>query len=45
MREQKPEVRTALMKDRKFTPQLEQQLAAAIQTFQTQFKPPTDGRA
>jgi F-type H+-transporting ATPase subunit alpha len=44
MREQKPEVRTALMKERKFTPQIEQQLAAAIQTFQTQFKPPTDGR-
>jgi F-type H+-transporting ATPase subunit alpha len=38
MREQKPEVRTALSKERKFTPQLEQQLKAAIEFFVPQFK-------
>jgi F-type H+-transporting ATPase subunit alpha len=40
MREQKPQIRTAIMKERKLTPETEKQLAAAIQTFQVQFKPP-----
>jgi F-type H+-transporting ATPase subunit alpha len=44
MREQKPDVRTALMKERKFTPALEQELTAAIQVFQPQFKAQTMGR-
>jgi F-type H+-transporting ATPase subunit alpha len=38
MREQKAEVRKALAKERKFTPALEQQLNAAIISFQPQFK-------
>ena len=38
MREQKAEVRKALAKERKFTPALEQQLNAAIASFQPQFK-------
>jgi F-type H+-transporting ATPase subunit alpha len=38
MREQKPTVRATLMKDRKFSPAIEQQLVAAIQEFQPQFK-------
>jgi F-type H+-transporting ATPase subunit alpha len=45
MREQKPEVRHALMKERKFTPDIEKQLNESIEFFQPQFKPPTDGRA
>ena len=40
MREQRPDVRNALMKERKLSPALEQQLTAAIQAFQGQFKPP-----
>jgi F-type H+-transporting ATPase subunit alpha len=38
MREQKPEVRNALLKERKFTPALEEQLKKAIEFFQPQFK-------
>src|SRR5437773_6318928 len=44
MREQRPEVRTALLKERKLSKEIEQQLAAAIQAFQPQFKPPAGGR-
>jgi F-type H+-transporting ATPase subunit alpha len=44
MREQRSQVRNALIKERKFSKELEQQLAAAIQAFQPQFQPPTDGR-
>jgi F-type H+-transporting ATPase subunit alpha len=40
MREQRAQVRSALLKERKLTADLEKQLAAAIQTFQAQFKPP-----
>jgi F-type H+-transporting ATPase subunit alpha len=45
MREQKPTVRATLMKDRKFSPALEQQLVAAIQEFQPQFKAPGTGQS
>jgi F-type H+/Na+-transporting ATPase subunit alpha len=45
MREQKSQIRNAIMKERKLTPETEKQLAAAIQTFQAQFKPPAAGRA
>jgi F-type H+-transporting ATPase subunit alpha len=45
MREQRGEVRSALLKERKLTPALEKQLAEAIQGFQPQFKAPTDGKA
>jgi F-type H+-transporting ATPase subunit alpha len=38
MREQKPEVRTQLLKDRKLTPDNEKLLGAAIEFFQPQFK-------
>jgi len=38
MREQRPQVRTALMKERKFTPALEKELSEAIQAFGPQFK-------
>jgi hypothetical protein len=38
MHEQKPEVRTALEKEKKMTPALEQQIKAAIEGFQPQFK-------
>jgi F-type H+-transporting ATPase subunit alpha len=38
MREQKPETRAALLKERKLTPAIEQQLNEAISVFQTQFK-------
>ena len=38
------DVRTALVKERKLTKEIEQQLVAAIQSFQPQFKPPTGGR-
>ncbi|HEV3448334.1 MAG TPA: F0F1 ATP synthase subunit alpha [Gemmataceae bacterium] len=41
MREQKPDVRNTLMKERKLSPALEKQLAAAVATFQGQFRPPT----
>jgi F-type H+-transporting ATPase subunit alpha len=40
IREQKSEVRTALMKERKLSPALEQQIKAAIEAFQPQFKAP-----
>src|SRR5713226_7130356 len=38
MREQKPETRAALLKERKLTPAIEQQLNEAISLFQAQFK-------
>jgi F-type H+/Na+-transporting ATPase subunit alpha len=38
MREQRPDVRTALMKERKLSPALEKQLTGAIHDFQPQFK-------
>jgi F-type H+-transporting ATPase subunit alpha len=38
MREQRPGVRTALMKERKLSPALEKQLVDAIKAFQPQFK-------
>jgi F-type H+-transporting ATPase subunit alpha len=38
MREQKPEVRTLLMKEREVTPEVVKQLDAAIAEFQPQFK-------
>jgi F-type H+-transporting ATPase subunit alpha len=38
MREQRPAVREALAKSRKFTPEIEQQLTDAINAFQPQFK-------
>jgi F-type H+-transporting ATPase subunit alpha len=41
MREQRPEVRQALIRQKKLTPELEQQIIAAIQDFQPQFQPPT----
>jgi F-type H+-transporting ATPase subunit alpha len=45
MREQRPHVRTALLKERQLTKEIEQQLQEAIKAFQPQFQPPTDGRA
>jgi F-type H+-transporting ATPase subunit alpha len=45
MREQRPEVRTTLLKERKLTPASEQQLKAAIEAFQHQYQPPSDGKA
>jgi F-type H+-transporting ATPase subunit alpha len=44
MREQKFDIRTALLKERKLTKDIEQQLGAAIQSFQPQFRPGTGGR-
>jgi F-type H+-transporting ATPase subunit alpha len=44
MREQKTEVRNTLRKERKLSPALEEQLKAAIDSFQHQFKPPAAGR-
>jgi F-type H+-transporting ATPase subunit alpha len=44
MREQRADVRNALIKERKLTPALEQQLRAAIDVFQKQYKPPAAGR-
>ncbi|HLJ93615.1 MAG TPA: F0F1 ATP synthase subunit alpha [Gemmataceae bacterium] len=44
MREQKSDVRTTLLKERKLTKEIEQQLVAAIQGFQAQFKPATGER-
>lgn len=38
MKEQKPEIRNALIKERKLTPDLEAKLKAAIEEFQPQFK-------
>src|SRR5207245_1608472 len=40
MREQRPDVRSALLKERKLTPEIEKQLRAAIEAFQPQFKAP-----
>jgi hypothetical protein len=40
MHEQMPEVRTALVKERKLTKDLEEQLKKAIDYFQPQFKKP-----
>src|SRR5262249_51609421 len=40
MREQKPEVRNALIKERKLTDVIERQLKEAIEYFQPQFKAP-----
>ncbi|MCI0680869.1 MAG: F0F1 ATP synthase subunit alpha [Gemmataceae bacterium] len=45
MREQMPEVRNALLKERKLTPQIEEQLKKGIEFFQTQFQAPGDGKA
>jgi F-type H+-transporting ATPase subunit alpha len=39
MKEQKPEIRNALLQDRKLTKDIEAKLLAAIQEFQPQFKP------
>ncbi|MCS6849559.1 MAG: F0F1 ATP synthase subunit alpha [Gemmataceae bacterium] len=44
MREQKPEVRTALMKERRLTPEIEQQLTRSIEEFQLQYRPPAGAR-
>jgi F-type H+-transporting ATPase subunit alpha len=44
VREQRPDARTALMKERKLTPAVEQQLKAALEAFGPQFKAPSDGR-
>jgi F-type H+-transporting ATPase subunit alpha len=44
IREQKFNLRTALQKERKLSKQLEQELTAAIQSFQSLFKPPTAAR-
>jgi F-type H+-transporting ATPase subunit alpha len=41
MREQKPEVRSLLLKERKLTSDVEKQLKAAIEYFVPQFKAPT----
>ena len=38
MHEQRPDVRNALVKERKLSKDLEQQLTAAVQAFQPQFK-------
>jgi F-type H+-transporting ATPase subunit alpha len=45
MREQRSQVRNTLMKDKKLSKELEEQLKKAIEGFQPQFRPPTDGRA
>jgi F-type H+-transporting ATPase subunit alpha len=42
MREQRSDVRNALLKERKLTPAIEQQLKAAIEAFQHQYKPPKE---
>ncbi len=44
VREQRPDVRTALVKERKLTADVERQLKAAIEAFGPQFKAPSDGR-
>jgi F-type H+-transporting ATPase subunit alpha len=44
VREQKPEVRNTLRKERKLSPALEEQIKAAIEAFQHQFKPPVAGK-
>ena len=38
MKEQRPEVRTKLVKERKISPEIEKQLTAAIEFFVPQFK-------
>jgi F-type H+-transporting ATPase subunit alpha len=38
MRDQKPDVRNTLMKERKLNPALEEKLRAALTAFQSQFK-------
>jgi F-type H+-transporting ATPase subunit alpha len=40
MREQRPDIRTSLVKERKFNPELEKRLSSAIEAFQSQFKAP-----
>jgi F-type H+-transporting ATPase subunit alpha len=45
VREQQPEIRAALGKERKLNPQIEQQLRSAIERFQHQFKAKTNGQA
>jgi F-type H+-transporting ATPase subunit alpha len=46
MREQKSDIRNTLIKERKLTPAIEEQLKAAIAAFQPQFRAPSsDGRA
>ena len=45
MREQAADVRNALIRERKLNPALEQQLKAAIERFQPQFRPPSNGKA
>jgi F-type H+-transporting ATPase subunit alpha len=46
IREQRPDVRNALIKERKLTPAIEEQLKAAIAGFQPQFRAPSsDGQA
>jgi F-type H+-transporting ATPase subunit alpha len=44
MREQKPEVRNTLRKERKLSPALEEQIKAGIEAFQHQFKAPAAGK-
>ena len=44
MREQRADLRTTLVKERKLSPALEQQLRAALEAFQPQFKAPSNGR-
>ena len=43
MKEQKPEVRNQLVKEKKLTPELEAKLKAAIEEFLPQFKAPVAG--
>jgi F-type H+-transporting ATPase subunit alpha len=45
MKEQRSQVRAALQKERKLTPPIEKDLNAALQTFRSQFKAPSDGKA
>jgi F-type H+-transporting ATPase subunit alpha len=45
MREQRQEVRNALIKERKLTPEIEKQLTGAIEAFQPQFRAPTEAKA
>jgi F-type H+-transporting ATPase subunit alpha len=44
VREQRPDLRTSLLKERKLTKPIEEQLNAALQAFAGQFVPPSDGR-
>jgi F-type H+-transporting ATPase subunit alpha len=44
VREQRADLRTSLLKERKLTKPLEEQLTAALRAFQGQFVPPSDGR-